>query len=280
MLDSSPVALPPVRPSLKRSASVASLQTPRERTISESIGSESDEEAEVISKGHKKRRRSEVNETDEEEAFWMDSKARSDGEGTSKSKSISPAPPLLYRRRVNTTGVAPVSPPPSNRKTKTVMKMVSPVALPSIPGSPPVTPEAKFPVRDSPNNPFLDASPTNDSGIESTDTTPGPRTPQQERPTVTYVFRGPSDPNFSPAPHCPPKLLFPGARRRSARKRGSPRLTLADEMRKANSKSRQRSVSVSGSDSEDGGYEKPIVPVKLNFAAEREEKARATSSKR
>ncbi|RDB18375.1 hypothetical protein Hypma_000386 [Hypsizygus marmoreus] len=186
-------------------------------------------------------------------------------------------------------GIAPVSPPPSNRKTKTVMKMVSPVALPSIPGSPPVTPEAKFPVRDSPNNPFLDASPTNDSGIESTDTTPGPRTPQQERPTVHYVFRGVRGTFPNPFTtteriglfrHRLNPLLFPGARRRSARKRGSPRLTLADEMRKANSKSRPRSVSVSGSDSEDGGYEKPIVPIKLDFAAEREEKARATSSKR
>ncbi|KAL5521551.1 hypothetical protein ACEPAF_2299 [Sanghuangporus sanghuang] len=92
------------------------------------------------------------------------------------------------------------------------------------------------PIRDSPNNPFLDDSPASLSGepVE-------PRSPTipAEKPTIAYVFRGvrakfanpmynlPSEvhersllpvehPDYSPDPLCPPKVLFPKSRRRQA----------------------------------------------------------------
>ncbi|KAL5514413.1 hypothetical protein ACEPAG_2501 [Sanghuangporus baumii] len=92
------------------------------------------------------------------------------------------------------------------------------------------------PIRDSPNNPFLDDSPASLSGepVE-------PRTPTipAEKPTIAYVFRGvrakfanpmynlPSEvhersllpvehPDYSPDPLCPPKVLFRKSRRRQA----------------------------------------------------------------
>lgn len=92
----------------------------------------------------------------------------------------SPSPPLLKFRR------APVSPPPSHRETQT--QTVVP---------PPTTPKAAFapssstkkgklqPVRDSPNNPFLEDSPASIMGepVE-------PRTPTKhvEKPTLSYVL--------------------------------------------------------------------------------------------
>ncbi|KAG8912631.1 hypothetical protein FRC00_004105, partial [Tulasnella sp. 408] len=80
------------------------------------------------------------------------------------------------------------------------------------------------PVRDSPNNPFLGGSPRT-----------GPREPVEEKPTMTYVFRGvkavfrnpnyggpdvetqtrhrlhPAHPDYSPDLMTAPKLLFPSA---------------------------------------------------------------------
>jgi hypothetical protein len=105
--------------------------------------------------------------------------------GKAKARTEAP-PPVLYRRlnSSNTTAMAPVSPPPSNRKptAKTTP------AISSVPNSPPITPDSKFPMRDSPNNPFLDLSPSADSDSASGTASSEPRTPQQERPTVTYVL--------------------------------------------------------------------------------------------
>ncbi|KAG5641556.1 hypothetical protein DXG03_004783 [Asterophora parasitica] len=279
MLDSSPVALPPLpsaRP-LKRSASTVSLPTPprtkhkrkgrahtREYdTDTDSDGDNasdrdgSDGEERARKQSHKKRRTGTGKDADaEEEAFWL---SESDGDApdvedgnTSKSKA---PPALIYRRRLAATastssiGSAPASPPPSNRKATTTTQTKVALSFAPVLTPPPRTPEPNtrdtklrgiFPMRDSPNNPFLvspeaavadSASPTPSPNAE-------PHTPTalQERPTVTYVFRGvrgtfpnplydhehgrprsPSarsklpieHPEYSPAPHCPPKLLFP-----------------------------------------------------------------------
>ncbi|KAF9457680.1 hypothetical protein BDZ94DRAFT_1272600 [Collybia nuda] len=313
MLDSSPVALPPIPRPLKRSASTASLPTPprthhkrkggRSRssydsdTDLESIESEVDEGENRNS--HKKRRTNEANEADEE-AFWMSTastvaKDAKTGKGDAKSMSrtSSPPAPLLYRRMQNAPRVvAPVSPPPSHRRKAVVSTATTPTVLNSVPNSPPATPESRYPMRDSPNNPFLE-----DPNV-SAKATPEPRTPQQEKPTVTYVFRGvrgvfpnplynhnkdrplspsansrlPIDhPDFSPSTHCPPKLLFPEARRTglrsSARQKVSTPTARAHANKNSKSKKRLCSESVSRSDNEDeetGGP--PLLPTKLNFA--------------
>jgi hypothetical protein len=208
MLDSSPVALPPVSRPLKRSASTASLPTPprthhkrkggRSRASYESdtdLESTASEDEEGGGRNtHKKRRMSEMNEVDEE-AFWMGTTSttaksvktlKGDAKSTSTSKASSPAHPLLYRRRLNAASVvAPVSPPPSNRRKAMTSTATTPTIVDSVPSSPPATPESKHPMRDSPNNPFLE-SPEYDS--TSAKSTPVPRTPQQEKPTVTYVL--------------------------------------------------------------------------------------------
>lgn len=116
-------------------------------------------------------------------------------------------------------------------------------SLPELPS----TPKGKgrsLPVRDSPNNPFLDTEEPSSSVLGAFSE---PRTPtiHAEKPTITYVFRGvraqfanpiynlppevheraslpPSHPDFSPDPTCPPKLLFPKAAGRSSRRSASP----------------------------------------------------------
>ncbi|KAF8066866.1 hypothetical protein FPV67DRAFT_1670339 [Lyophyllum atratum] len=271
MLDSSPVALPPLPRPLKRSASTASLPTPPRThhkrkhasgrsaydtdTDRESSASEDEEDADAPSQKHKKRKTATGAAADsEEEAFWL---SKSDGDApapTSIHKDPSLAPALLYRRRLagaastSSVGSAPVSPPPSNRKTAAAAV-----------ASPPVTPRPKriFPMRDSPNNPFLvspsSAAVADDSASPSPSPNLSPHTPVKERPTVTYVFRGvrgtfpnplydhergrpqsPSSrsklpaehPDFSPGAHCPPKMLFPPAAPRKGRQqRQSARVT-------------------------------------------------------
>jgi len=254
ILDSSPVALPPVRPRpLKRSASTASLPTPprtlhkkksrsRSRhssqdTDSESNYSQSDSDEEhqedrVVS-GRKKRRTSMTlrsnDEEEDENEFWT-------GRRKEARDSDDDASPALLQYRVK----ALVSPPPSLRQTTSAPE-------------PPVTPESagssssrttrltraarRQALRDSPENPFLDDSPPSAAG------SPAPRTPTQheEKPLVTYVFRGmkaqfanpmynlpPSahehsllpveHPDFEANEACPPKLLFPSAHRRQVRR--------------------------------------------------------------
>ncbi|KAF8960407.1 hypothetical protein BDZ97DRAFT_1833447 [Flammula alnicola] len=309
MLDSSPVALPPVRRPLKRSASTASLPTPprthRKHARGRSRGScdsESDENAVLSSDdeelgGHKKRRTGDAIEAANEEAFWLSGSAglNADAAAESLSKddsaSKSKAVPLLYRRRHAQQAhvdVAPVSPPPSHRKAA-----VGTLPLDSVPGSsssPPSTPRAtrsatKRAIRDSPDNPFL-ATPV--KVVEDSDTpsassaNPSPHTPNHEKPTVTYVFRGVrrvyqnplynhaedrpyspppasklpiEDPDYSPAVTCTPKLLFPAARRNTKGKKA------AAAAIRTKSKKRARSPSLSG----DEAQAAEIRPLKLNF---------------
>ncbi|EJD05450.1 uncharacterized protein FOMMEDRAFT_17748 [Fomitiporia mediterranea MF3/22] len=140
------------------------------------------------------------------------------------------------------------------------------------------------PVRDSPNNPFLDDSPPSVSGEPAE---PRTTTTRPEKPTITYIFRGvraefanpmynlPPEvhersllpiehPDFSPDPACPPKLLFTKPRRRVA----SPSPT-----RKGKSKgeARSKSAAPSGSrpdnewDDSDDEAELHITPPKRLF---------------
>ncbi|KAG6872552.1 hypothetical protein C0995_008896 [Termitomyces sp. Mi166 len=309
MLDLSPEALPPVPRPLKRSASVASLPTPPrthhkrkhvtrshksdDSDIDPDESSASETESEKARNTNKKQRTSSSKSTDaEEEAFWLN---ESDGDTLSTvAAPIKQVPSgLVYRRlapaaSTSSVGTAPVSPPPSNRKPIAAAAPVTPEYRP---------PKRSIPMRDSPNNPFL-VSPA--SVVEdSASPTPSlsPHTPQyQEQPTVTYVFRGvrgtfpnplydhernrprsPSalsrlpveHPDYSPDSRCVPKVLFPMAPRKS--QRASTRLpgkTLGEELQVRN---RGRSVSVSGSDSEeegeDGEERDMIVPKKLDFTA-------------
>ncbi|TFK62640.1 hypothetical protein BDN72DRAFT_903073 [Pluteus cervinus] len=278
-MDASPVALPPVPRPLKRSASTASLPTPpRTRhkrkhrsksndqggdTETDVEGSGSDSDAET--KNGNKKRRTDATVDEDEDAFWLGSpgtrtrskaavvpapsksakattSVRKSPRSPAKAKNdpVSPATALVRRRQQRqTTAVAPVSPPPSNRKPRkaTKTKVAASPALSAL-SSPPATPKAGRPVRDTPNNPFLIPS------TPGRDTTLGavlPRTPtkSKEGPTVTYVFRGvrgdfpnphfdhskgraksptpnsllPVDhPDYSPDAHALPRLLFPPKR--------------------------------------------------------------------
>ncbi|KAG6895425.1 hypothetical protein C0992_001286 [Termitomyces sp. T32_za158] len=300
MLDFPSDALPPVPRPLKRSASVASLPTPprthhkRKHAARNLRGDDSDTdlddaaseaEPEKPYNKNKKQRTSSTKSADaEEDAFWL---SKSDGDAPATvAAPIKHVPSgLVYRRlapaaSTSSVGSAPVSPPPSNRKPVVVA---------------PVTPEYQrpkrsIPVRDSPNNPFL-VSPA--SVVEdSASPTPSlsPHTPQyQEKPTVTYVFRGvrgtfpnplydhernrprsPSarsrlpfeHPDYSPDSHCAPKVLFPMATRKSRA-----RLTAKTLDEESKNGKRRRSVSVSGSGSEDDDEDEEIMPKKLDFTA-------------
>ncbi|OJA21316.1 hypothetical protein AZE42_03887 [Rhizopogon vesiculosus] len=196
-------------------------------------------------------------------------------EDTEEDKSPSPAL-LKYRTRV------PVSPPPSRRAPQVQPRASSvqhsrsrspPPAL--LLPKPPVTPPRKLflrapplpskskakkvlPTRDSPDNPFLagedEASTSKASGWESSDdeflvgeahereSTPTPAPAFEEKPTITYVFRGqkatfhnpqydlppevieasklPIDhPDFEVAEACPPRRLFANKLKRKSRDR-------------------------------------------------------------
>ncbi|KAM5537241.1 hypothetical protein V8D89_009174 [Ganoderma adspersum] len=161
----------------------------------------------------------------------------------SPSSSPPPAPHLLRRGH---SGL--LSPPPSRR---------APVVVPRPATPPPPEPTKEkekgkaLPERDSPNNPFLaDDSPVS-AGASGDQSSPEPKTPQkrEEKPTLTYVFRGVkmlvsnphytseeaaaeieersklpvTHPDFSPSDAIAPKLLFPQARKRDlSRNRAHP----------------------------------------------------------
>jgi len=177
-------------------------------------------------------------EEEDENEFWMGRSAgKKKQQDADTDADDSDASPALLQYRVK----APVSPPPSKRQTTAPEPPVTPQSAGS---SRILTRAAKRNLlRDSPENPFLDDSPP------SVASRPTPRTPIQhgEKELMTYVFRGMkaqfANPfyNLPPSAHersllpiehpdyeaneaCPPKLLFPSARRQRHR-RHSPELT-------------------------------------------------------
>ncbi|KAI0044774.1 hypothetical protein FA95DRAFT_1561813 [Auriscalpium vulgare] len=201
--------------------------------------------------GHKRRRIDrvvdELSHEDREEAFWLaapplpaepKAKARAP---TSAKPSRLPRPKGAVRTSQSTaTSSASTSRArmPSTRPSLTSSRRLSQsraatvhpnFALPSPPPSrvrPPVTPPRRTrakakPVRDSPNNPFIEGSPPS-SPV-------GPNTPIVEKEMLTYVFRGkrqlfpnphfnaprdprsflaPEHPDFEPTDDCTPRRLF------------------------------------------------------------------------
>jgi hypothetical protein len=281
MLDSAPVASPPIPRPLKRSASTASLPTPprTHRKLARGKSSDfcdSDSDENVAYK------------TSDDELLVQRHKKRRVGE----------LKPLLYRRGQVQVDVEPVSPPPSHRKL--VVSTPKPTGArkrePHIAtDSPPVTPKTpsltRRAIRDSPDNPFLDTpeNQTEDSSSSSdSSANSSPHGPLQERPTIAYVFRGvrrecknplynhaqdrpfspPPEsklaidhPNYSPAIHCTPKRLFVDAHPKRQKSAASEKDTLTRK------RARQRSPSFSFSDDE--GAVGEIRPLKLNFGPEK-----------
>lgn len=207
MLDSSTVASPHVRKSLKRSASTASLPTPprtyRKHLRGKSKGScdsedlASSSDLEGVSEPHKKRRL----DSGDEDAFWLNGRSEPAGSNSKTSgatMSKLQTAPWLYRKRNGQTSQvdsAPVSPPPSYRKTKTRFR--TPKISPTSEGkSPPVTSPPSTPrrymtrsaFRDSPDNPFLATPVKNESSPPSDSADPSPGTPSYDKPYITYVL--------------------------------------------------------------------------------------------
>lgn len=182
-------------------------------------------------------------EEDDENAFWTGRSGGAASGGRRKSSAVddteedkSPSPALLkYRVRV------PVSPPPSRRapqvhhRASSVQRSRSPPPAPLLP-EPPVTPPRKlfiraplspsntkakkiWPTRDSPDNPFLAGEGEEASGWESSDdelpvgealereSTPTPAPVFEEKPTITYVFRGQKATFHNPQYHVAPEVL-------------------------------------------------------------------------
>lgn len=214
MLDSSPVALPSIPRPLKRSASNASLpptppRTHRKHARGRSRGScdsDSDEdvplpdeeEDEDGGSHHKKRRVGEAIESSNEEAFWLSGSAGLNPDAKMAAKSSASTVPLLYRRLEAAASqaemdVAPVSPPPSNRKSAITTPKGSPSSL-SLPRTPKTRSVTRRALLDSPDNPFL-ATPEKDLEDSATPSpsgnsaNPSPHTPTVlEKPTVAYVL--------------------------------------------------------------------------------------------
>jgi len=289
MLDSSPVALPPVPRPLKRSASTASLPTPprsyRKLARGKSRGScdsDSDENValgsddEPLGQRHKKRRIGGENQVDED-AFWL---------GT-------PAP-------TNLTPKTKDQPSKSMASTTTVGSTTSP----------PVTPKTRSStrraLRDSPDNPFLDTPKNHDDDTSShsdSSANSSPHEPLQERPTIGYVFRGvrreiknplynhaqdrpfspPPEsklaidhPDYSPSIQCIPKRLFSDtlSKRKKQKKASIAASKKQDPQQLTRKRARQRSPSLSDDD-EDGVGE--IRPLKLNFGSGKKRAAGGSS---
>lgn len=186
-------------------------------------------------------------EEDDENSFWTGRSGGAVSHGRKKSSVVedpeedkSPSPALLkYRVR------EPVSPPPSRRapqvppRESSVQRSRSPPPALSLP-RPPVTPPRKlflrslpspsnskakkiWPTRDSPDNPFLagegEANASKTSGWESSDdelpvgeapereSTPTPAPVFEEKPTITYVFRGQKATFHNPQYHLPPEVI-------------------------------------------------------------------------
>lgn len=212
MLESSTAALPLIRKTLKRSASTASLPTPprthRKHARGRSRGScdsDSDDfgllsDKEELTRQNKKRRTEETGVGADEEAFWLSrpsevaSSTKIDSCLISKSQSA----PLLYRKRESQNSrinVAPVSPPPSHRKSTVASAGVSSMSVNASPvTSPPSTPRTRSSTKrvacDSAENPFL-ATPVGKSDtpeLTASSADPSPRTPTYDKPYITYVL--------------------------------------------------------------------------------------------
>jgi len=299
VLDSPPVVVP-APPRLKRSSStvsLASLPTPprtihkRKRSSSKAssfVDSADDSDGSISSKAVTSKRRkikdSAKEDDAQEEAFWLDKDdvpvpkpAAVEAKLPSPTRSASPEVPTTSYRPAK-TGL--VSPPPSRRQPARKVKHLS---TPKASTSKPAKKKGKgkdgkrMPIRDSPNNPFLDKD---DSSLRMK--TPPRRTaPAEEKRTMTYVFRGqkqemanpmfgykasensllpPEHPDFSPDLACPPKLLFPKAHR----KRQQPSRLL---LRRSPSP-----ASGDDSDNEDAVLGKKLTPMgKLTVVGERRE---------
>ncbi len=215
MLDSSTAALPLIRKTLKRSASTASLPTPprthRKHARGRSRGScdsDSDDfgllsDKEELTGQNKKRRTEETGIVEaDEEAFWLSrpSEAASSTKIDSCLISKSQSAPLLYRKRESQNSrinVAPVSPPPSHRKSTTIVASAknSSMSVNASPvTSPPSTPRTRSSTKrvtcDLAENPFL-ATPVGNSDtpeLTASSADPSPRTPSYDKPYITYVL--------------------------------------------------------------------------------------------
>ena len=272
MLDSSPVALPPIPRPLKRSASTASLPTPprsyRKLARGKSRGScESDSDEDVV--------------------------LTSDPSTTVISKS----PPTTSKTRLSTRL--------SLRDVRSVGRSVAST------NSPPTTPKTRSStrraLRDSPDNPFL-ATPENHvddtPSLGESSANPSPHGPLQERPTIAYVlyvsspysifisvlmiffsrgvrrecknplynhaqdrpFSPPPEsklaidhPDYSPSIHCIPKRLFPEAHQKRKKQKKPSTTSKQDPLTRK--RARQRSPSLSADEVDVG----EIRPLKLNF---------------
>ncbi|KAJ3712939.1 hypothetical protein FB446DRAFT_734961 [Lentinula raphanica] len=177
----------------------------------------SDEEGVQNEAKFKRRRITRVleEEEDDEETFWMagsstlqkgsqKGKTKEDPNATESDSDSDTTTSFLSRRgqKSSTVGSAPVSPPPSHRRipaAKIASVAPSVKLLPvveensnSVGSSPPTTPQSSkmSALRDSPNNPFL-ASPLELGNAASTSSTPKMSLgPLEEKPEITYVFRG------------------------------------------------------------------------------------------
>ncbi|KAJ7017406.1 hypothetical protein C8F04DRAFT_1406001 [Mycena alexandri] len=302
MLDSSPVSLPPVPRPLKRSASVASLPTPprthhkRKRAGSKhSSRAASDEELTATDDDDEQL----IKEAEDEESFWLATNPAS----TTAAKNNA-APSLLYRRLqaqadTQTQGVAPVSPPPSHRKPPAKTTVVPRTPTPkscstvSAPSTPPVSTRrngsgAPSLLRDSPDNPFLSSplGPQDEVIVNDSDAVLGP---QEEKPTMAFVFRGvrrsfpnpyyntsptgpnpnsqlpPEHPDFEPEERGVRKLLFGVARKGGATKKKSTSTTTNRSRRRgAAANPRSPGAKKAGRSDEE---EQTSMPTTLDFTA-------------
>ncbi|KAI4524744.1 hypothetical protein K525DRAFT_220548 [Schizophyllum commune Loenen D] len=309
----------PKRP-LKRAASTMSLPTPprtqkrKRNRRSATPQSDSDTEDE---RGPKKRKTSEERIMDED-AFWMSRGlapvAEADEEGDNADGGAGPSTvdeeqPVLFRKlqRQGTTGMPPMSPPPSHRKvvkvrataTKITETVVVPRPTTPTPKTPtrrvvtPRTPKPRSVARDSPENPFLESptTPTRASGRSSTAESPvaGPAKLRDspdldERPMLTYVYRGTKrqlpNPNWDHAKNRPKSpdprsLLDPSDPDYVPDLRCAPKI-LFPQARKGKGKARatvrksQRHASpalASDSDGDDYDERDTLPSVKLDFGA-------------
>ncbi|KAL1741096.1 hypothetical protein HDZ31DRAFT_67273 [Schizophyllum fasciatum] len=246
---------------LKRSSSTMSLPTPprtqKRKRGRRSATPVSDSDASDDERSRAKKRKTTEERTLDEEAFWTARGLAPVAEEDEGAGAPGEEPPVLFRKlqRQGTTGMPPMSPPPSHRKVvkvrATVTQVTETVEVPRpttpTPSTPkrrvatPSTPRARALPRDSPENPFLE-SPTTPTPASSRSSKQGsPKALREspdldERPTLTYVYRGtkrqlpnpnwdhvknrprspdprslldPSDPDFVPDLRCAPKILFP-----------------------------------------------------------------------